>query len=108
MLSLEYLAGLVDGEGNIALRPSNKGKYRKYYPGIQITNTYRPVLEMVLLQFGGRIDGPKRSRGSTKDCWDWRATGDTARNLIRALIPHLIIKRDIAVQVLLDDQKDGV
>ncbi len=104
-MNIDYLAGLVDGEGHIRLCPSNKGKYRKYYPQIQITNTYKPLLELITTIYGGSILGPKRSKNATKDCWDWRLSGDKARQLLKQLLPILIIKQEKANYVLLNDQK---
>lgn len=106
MISLEYLAGLVDGEGCIRLHPSNKGKYRKYYPRLQVTNTYKPILDMLVDQYGGAIHSAKTPQ---KEGWkikhDWRLTGDKARELLNQLLPYLIIKQEKAKEVLLHDQK---
>lgn len=107
-MEISYFAGLVDGEGCIRLHPSNKGKYRKYYPRLQVSNTYKPLLDMLVSQYGGAIHGPKRSPirdCPTKDCWDWRITGDKARQLLNDLLPFLIIKKQKAIQVLAGDQK---
>jgi hypothetical protein len=105
-LSLEYLAGLVDGEGCIRLHPSNKGKYRKYYPRLQVTNTYKPILDMLVDQYGGAVHSDTKSR---KENWkvkhDWRITGDKARELLNQLLPYLIIKKEKAIEVLQGDQK---
>lgn len=108
MISLEYLAGLVDGEGCIRLHPSNKGKYRKYYPRLQVTNTYKPILDMLVDQFGGAVHSGKFP---VKENWkikhDWRLTGDKARELLSQLLPYLIIKQGKAKEVLLGDQKNA-
>jgi hypothetical protein len=94
-LSLEYLAGLVDGEGCIRLHPSNKGKYRKYYPRLQVTNTYKPILDMLVDQYGGAVHSDTKSR---KENWK-------ARELLNQLLPYLIIKKEKAIEVLQGDQK---
>jgi hypothetical protein len=104
-LSLEYLAGLVDGEGCIRLNPSGKGKYRRYYPRLQVTNTYLPILEQLKEQFGGCITEKKNNRPDWSTAYDWRVNGDTARTILTSLIPYLIIKKEKAVEVLSNDQK---
>lgn len=104
-MEISYLAGLVDGEGCIRLHPSNKGIYRKYYPRLQVTNSYKLLLDMLVSQYGGAIHGPKRGSISTKDCWDWRITGDKARQLLIDLIPFLIVKKEKAIEVLSKDDK---
>lgn len=105
MTDYHYLAGLVDGEGCIQLSPSNKGKYRKYYPRLSVTNTHLPVLEMLVATYGGAIHGPKFSRQATKPCYDWRITGDKAREVLTKLEPLLIIKKEKAQLVLSGDNK---
>ena len=106
IISLDYLAGLVDGEGCIRLHPSNRGKYRKFYPRVQVTNTYKPVLELLVSQYGGAIHSATKPQ---KEGWklkhDWRLTGDKARELLKELLPFLIIKKEKAEQVLQGDQK---
>lgn len=109
MISLEYLAGLVDGEGCIRLHPSNKGKYRKYYPRLQVTNTYRSILDMLVDQYGGAVHSSKNElKPHWKEKHDWRLTGDKARELLNQLLPYLIIKQDKAKEVLLGDQKSNL
>jgi len=105
MPDYHYLAGLVDGEGCIRLHPSNKGKYRKYYPRLQVTNTYLPLLEMLVDSYGGAIHGPKFSKQATKPCYDWRITGDKAREILKSLVPLLIVKKEKAIEVLSGDNK---
>ena len=106
MLSLEYLAGLVDGEGHVALRSSNKGKYKKYYPSIQVTNTYKPIIELLQAQYGGGIRHyVHKNHPHWKDKYDWVANGDTARQLLTQLIPFLVIKKEAALAALTGDQK---
>ncbi len=108
MLSLEYLAGLVDGEGCIRLHPSNKGKYRKYYPRLQVTNTYKPILDLLVDQFGGAIHSDKFPRKANwKIKHDWRISGDKARELLNQLLPYLVIKKEKAILVLQGDQKSS-
>ena len=109
MISYQYLAGLVDADGYVGLHPSGTKKYRKYYPRLNVTNTCKEVLDALVENFGGTIHEKKPGKNSTfphrKKCWDWRTTGNTARNLIRRILPFLIIKRTKAIQVLEQDQK---
>ena len=105
-ISLEYLAGLVDGEGCIRLHPSNKGKYRKYYPRLQVTNTYKPIIDLLVEEYGGAChSSSNKNKPHWKEKYDWRLSGDKARELLTELIPYLIIKKDKAIWVLQGDQK---
>lgn len=109
MLSLEYVAGLVDGEGHIRCASSNQGKYEKFYPRLQVTNTNYEIIETLQKQFGGSIMKKKMSAYAISRNWtqayDWRISGDGARSTLSKLIPHLRIKRDIALEVLKADNK---
>ena len=106
MISIEYLAGLVDGEGHIRLTTSNKGKYRKLYPRLQVTNTYKPIIEELQVQYGGGIrHSVHKNKPHWKDKYDWVLDGDKARNMLEELIPYLKIKRRNAMDVLIGDQK---
>lgn len=106
-LSFEYLAGLIDGEGYISLRPSNKGKYRKYYPRIQVTNTYKPILDLLVEELGGTITPKRNKNPNWKEGYDWRLHGDAARKLLQDLLPYLIIKKEAAIITLKGDQKES-
>jgi hypothetical protein len=105
LISLEYLAGLVDGEGCIRLASSNKGKYKKYYPRLQVTNTYKPICDTLVLEFGGAIHIKRNKNPNWKTGYDWRLSGDAARNLIKQLEPLLIIKKEDALKTLAGDEK---
>lgn len=109
MINFQYLAGLVDADGHIGLHPSNTGKYRKYYPRLNVTNTSKELMDALVDSFGGAITEKKPGKNSTfphkKKCWDWRTTGDNARWLIEEVLPFLIVKKTKAIQVLKQDQK---
>lgn len=53
MLSPEYLAGFFDGEGCVTIMLASKGKQAQLR--VYLTNTCREILELVQLQFGGKI-----------------------------------------------------
>ena len=107
MLSLEYMAGMVDADGCIRLQESN---YKYQYPALQVTNTSKALMHYLVGSFGGKIL-LKQKKGfvtklgvrSTSDCFDWRLGGAAARSLISDLIPHLIVKKDKAISVLAAD-----
>lgn len=89
---LAYLAGLLDGEGNIS---SQEGKW-----WVAITNSYRPVIDW-LLTFGGKDRAMKRYKPAHSPCWHWRihAQQDVLA-FLEAVAPYMIIKRDLAECVI--------
>ena len=93
-----YLAGIVDGEGTIWLakrsdRPSLK-------PTIKVNMTERAVLDLLQKTFGGTVRLRPRAKPHYKDQWIWGVTNNMARKCIESLLPHLIVKRASALDVL--------
>lgn len=85
--SIEWAAGLFEGEGSIVVRPERNS--------IQLTvySTDRDVLEMFLEAVEvGSIKGP-RKREPHKDMWEWHAYSTNARLVLEALLPHLGTRR---------------
>jgi hypothetical protein len=90
MLSLAYVAGLFDGEGCIYIGALAIGRDRKtpqYFLNVLISNTFLPVLKKVRSQFGGSIHQQREG------IYQWVASGRLALPFLRALLPHLQIKR---------------
>jgi len=93
MLSLEYIAGFVDGEGAFFF-----GVGGGITPHVTVSNCYRPVLEEIHQMFGGHIhtlqsiNAPLYQLDFTKL--------EEAKRLIETLLPHLIVKRQAATWLL--------
>ncbi len=68
---------------------NNKDSKRgiRYDPVMQISNTYLPVLQLIQLQYGGRI------QVSRKDCFTLHFSANKMRELLPRLLPFLIIKK---------------
>ena len=70
---------------------NSKGR-SQYLVRITITNTYRPILEQIKLQFGGNIH-PKGGVRPGKPCWVWWLNHRAALNFLRTIYPYLIEKK---------------
>ena len=109
MFAIEYVAGIVDGEGHIGCYQSGPRKYNHLYPRIGVTNTDLSLLEQLQQQFGGTINPKSYGKKGKPENWnqgyDWRCSGDTARNLIKELIPYLWVKKKQAIDTLFADMK---
>lgn len=72
-LTPEYVAGFFDGEGCIRILGGNKTNY----VGIQvfITNTYKPVLNILKEKYGGSVLLRTEGNIKHKTCYQWRITG---------------------------------
>lgn len=106
MLSIEYVAGLLDGEGYIGIhkcKPQKRHKSISHSLQVYITNTYLGVLIECQKQFGGSI----RKRVSPfgyKTLYDWIIATKAAAGFLSMVYPHLIIKRERARLAIEFDQ----
>ena len=88
MLTLEYVAGLFDGEGHLGLS-SDKDSYQV---DITITNTSLPVLLELQKHVGGTVVTLKRYRRQHRPVHTWELSARPAEALVRQLLPHFHIK----------------
>jgi len=97
MITLEYLAGFLDGEGSVYItcykRKDKKYKieYWHFGPMICIGNTNKKVLELIQKDYGGGIS--VSSRKGRKTCYHLRWCGMKAKKLAVKLLPHVIVKK---------------
>jgi len=106
-ISIQYLAGIFDGEGCILI-----AKYKKaikenirgvaFAPYMTIANIYIPLLEKIQAQFGGRI-----RRESGDRTYALYFSPNEIRELLPQVFPYLIIKETQA-KIMLDflDKKE--
>lgn len=98
------MAGIIDGEGSICIFPYygrhyKYGKYPRYKPALCVTNTNRKLMEWIVENFGGTIQVVKRKRDQLKthkQNHHWLVSHEKAANIIRAILPYLVIKREQA------------
>lgn len=86
-----YVAGLVDGEGSIAIRRDQAQ--------ISIYNCYLPLMKFLSKSIGGNYRVAHRNGRTPNYCWNIGGAKNIDRALAR-LLPFLIIKREKAVEVL--------
>lgn len=103
-----YLAGLIDGEGNIGVRTRKNTNGRIYLcPILQITNTNESMLLWVQEKVGGKIYLGREDRIGRKQVWSWQIWSRNAVNVIRQVYQHLIVKRqqaDLIFTVVIKDR----
>ncbi len=104
-LSIEYLAGLMDGEGCFRIASQNRSHGPLFYCSVTIRmrddKTY--LLRTIGKKFDGSLFSENRSKSGSINrnpnfAVEWR--GPDAERICRQLLPYLIIKRDEA-QVLI-------
>ena len=98
-----YFAGLLDGEGSVALKRSHDlhRKHNHYYPSVTITNTHKGVCDLAKEIYGGCVYERKSpSRNGYKPLFDWLLSSRMADGFLRLVLPYLIIKKEQAQLVL--------
>ena len=99
-LSLEYIAGLFDGEGLIGIY-RNGLKSKQLTVKVEISNTYLAVLKEVQGILGGRVGVKAKSSFTRQQCYVLTFTGcKQVEVLLTALRPFLRIKLEQATFVL--------
>jgi hypothetical protein len=91
---LAYIAGFFDGEGCISAVADRRG-----YVSVRLNISQKFDIPLLFIQarFGGNI---RWHRGTV---WHWEAYGDAALNMLRALLPYLMLKRpqaELAIEFL--------
>jgi hypothetical protein len=100
--SFEYVAGLFDGEGSLSLSSyGKKMKGRGYcYPLVRVANGHRRVLELVKQEFGGTLQSYQPLYPGARLNYALALGKDQAKAFLQAIIPYLIVKRNVAWIVL--------
>ena len=86
-----YLAGIVDGEGSINLLA--KPKTQQIQLRLQVANTSTELIDWLQSNFGGKVYEHKMHSTYHKQRYDWVVTGKEAKELIRLILPFLIVKK---------------
>ncbi len=96
-MDIRYLAGLVDGEGCIALsRPSHRCSMQLT---LCIAMCHRPIIELLTAQYGGDFRVRERT-GNRRRQFTWLCHGERALNLVKEMLPYLIVKKEEALLVI--------
>lgn len=112
-LSRQYVAGFIDGEGYIALshrfEHNSSGTYGTWSSWVTITNTKPLILHLIQNKYGGfmykRIPDPTKNH---KPAYQLIFVKKTARNLLKSILPYLILKKRQAELLLtLDFNNDA-
>ena len=102
-----WLAGVIDGEGSIFIVKLTRGLAAKgrrgfsYIPVISLCSTSETFVRKVRETVGrGAVNLTEEKRLNWKDKWYYRCGGLVVRGLLPQLLPHLLIKREVAERML--------
>lgn len=85
----EYCAGVVDSDGCISRSDA--------YVRVQVTNTDKRLCDLFFVRFGGSVYSYKGHYKNGKLIYCWMVSGKSAIEALRAIEPHLVLKRDKAI-----------
>ena len=102
-----YIAGIVDGEGCISLYKNRA----TYIPRLTIVNTNPLLSEYLQTKLGGNTYKSKKKEG-WKVAYNWQVQNQLALDIVKTLLPYLILKRELALlflslQAIRDTGKNG-
>lgn len=96
MVSTEYVAGFIDGEGSIAIGKNvvhYSGK-RVYYLRLSVHQMDRRPLDQLVERYGGSLTLNRTHKPNA--IWQWVVSGTTAARIIEEIRPFLISKAEQA------------
>lgn len=96
MLSRDYVAGLIDGEGCILVNRNKRTYGTYYYMDVSVANTFFPVLESLRDQFGGSIYPLVTTGTSRQQCYKWETHGSQTLPVLWYIDGHCVIKAEQA------------
>lgn len=99
MLSVEYLAGFVDGEGYLGLGRIPRGRSHEYCLRISVHNTNRQILEEIREGWGGCLAGAGAGKPGWKPAYVLIWTNAAAAGLLTEVAPYLRVKSKQAAQM---------
>lgn len=89
-LDVAYLAGLIDGEGCLAIR--NRVRWKSI--SVEVVGTDRVPLDWAQATFGGVVGKLHEKRPNRRQPWHWRITAtEPAAELARIVRPYLKVKQ---------------
>jgi hypothetical protein len=89
MISSEYAAGFMDGEGCINVSSCRSSLFIR----VLIVNTNKEVLELFKQRWGGNIQQNKRYKDNWKTSFTWRVSHISCFNFLTDIYPFLIVKK---------------
>lgn len=96
-----YFAGIIDGEGCLAIGAGKKQTCINYNALMLVSNTNKKLIDWIQSRFGGQVYLSKQQTGNQKEAWMWRSTKkDHIEKLLLMILPYLIIKREQAKTLL--------
>ena len=91
---IAWAAGLFDGEGCLVIRKPSKS-CRAWVLQLNLSNTHRPALEQFIriVDVGHLRFRTFKPKNQWRTVWTWQTASRKAEQVLRILLPYLVIKR---------------
>ena len=96
---LNYLAGIVDGEGCIG-GYSRWHSRRSFSVSVHVCMTNSIIPSMFVDRFGGHVLLEKKKTTAGKPIFRWSAFCNKAADVLEILVPYLVLKKDQAIDAI--------
>ena len=109
-LTAAYVAGLIDGEGYIALEHHKGTGAALYRPTVKVAMCNEGIIRWLSASFGGHVDIRHAKQKNHRDSFCWIYTGRKIEPFLRKIRPFLKLKQrqcDILIQRISLSQKMG-
>jgi hypothetical protein len=107
--TLAYFAGVMDGEGCIGIRRTKArpkvGLSTRYTASVTVGNTNRELIARLATVFDAGSVTYRYATRRKRACYLWALSSRPARDVLDALMPYLVVKKEQAAVVL--DFVDG-
>lgn len=88
-VEMAYAAAILDGDGSYSIMKSGN----KYYPCIQLSNSYEGMSKWLHEKFGGSLRIKKPQQSHHKILYVWSVRGlEGCKKLIERIIPYIVLK----------------
>lgn len=91
---IAYLAGIIDGEGNISVSRCLRKTRDSYLYSVRlvVTNTRPDLIEWIRGRFGGRVQVKSPPTARHRAAYRWTVDGRRARPILTQVYPYLVLK----------------
>lgn len=96
MVSLEYIAGLFDGEGHVSITDMFRRDTIDPKLVVKITNTFLPILEEIQSIYKGSIYKQPKLKDHYLQVYVLSLTVENSKKFLNDILPHLRIKYEQA------------
>lgn len=97
---LAYVAGLIDGEGCLAIQSSSGGRYCQPEVTVGMSDKALHLLKEMHATFGGSLNKKRDRSEKWNGSHSWRIGGAGATRFVSLILPYLILKRPQAELIM--------